>query len=61
MTKQWHRLLVGLTGGLAGLTALLAATDPSSLELSQTSWAWITVALAAANVVVNAFRQAFEQ
>ena len=60
MTAKIHRALTAAISGITGLTALLAATDPNSLQLSGTEWAYITLGLAVINIVVTAFRQAFD-
>ena len=60
MNARIHRSLTALLSGLAALSALLAATDPASLALDATTWAWLTVALAVANIAVTAARQVFE-
>lgn len=61
MTKQVHRGLISLGAGLAALTSLLSATDPSGLGLAATTWAWLGFGLAVAIVAVNAGRSFFEQ
>lgn len=60
MTKRVHRGLTAALSGLTALSALLAATDPSTLEVSGTTWAWVAMGLAVATIVVTAARQAFE-
>lgn len=61
MTARVHRALTAALGILTGLSALLAATDPKTLQVDQTVWAWIAVGLAASTVIVTAVRQAMEQ
>lgn len=60
MNKRIHRSLTAILGSLTGISALLAATDPASLGLEPQAWAWCAVVLAAGNVLVTAFRTAFE-
>ena len=60
MTAQVHRALISLGAGLAALTGLLSATDPSGLGLDATTWAWITFGVAIGILVVNAARSFFE-
>ena len=60
MNKRQHRALSALLGSLTGISALLAATDPASLDVSKNTWAWLAVGLSVASVVVTAVRQAWE-
>lgn len=57
MTKRIHRATTSVLTSLAALSALLSATDPSSLGVSPTAWAWAAVVLAAASVCVTGVRQ----
>ncbi len=58
MNASVHRVLTAVLASLTGLSSLLAATDPSGLDVSTTVWAWIALSLAVATIVVTAFRQA---
>lgn len=60
MNKRTHRALSAALGSLTGISALLAATDPASLDVSAHTWAWVAVGLSVATVVVQAVRQAWE-
>ena len=60
MGKRVHRGLTALLASLTGISALLAATDPASLEVGATTWAWLAMGLAVGNLVVTAARTAFE-
>ena len=40
MSARIHRALTAILASLTGISALLAATDPASLEVSATTWAW---------------------
>lgn len=61
MTARIHRALTVVLASLTGISGLLAATDPATLNVDATSWAWAAVVLAVGNIVVTATRQAFEQ
>jgi len=60
LSKQVHRSLTAILASLTGISALLAATDPSGLDVSASTWAWTALVLAVANIVVTAARTAFE-
>ena len=60
MTAKVHRALTAILASLGGVSAILAATDPASLGVDATSWAWAAVLLNVGVIVVTAARQAFE-
>ena len=60
MNARVHRALTAILASLTGISGLLAATDPSALNVAASTWAWATVVLAIGNIVVTAARQAFE-
>lgn len=59
MNARIHRATTSVLTSLAALSALLSATDPSTLEVSQVTWAWCSVVLAVASVVTTGIRQFF--
>lgn len=56
MNALWHRGLTATLGALTGVSALLAATDPEGLAVSDTVWTWVILVLAVTTVVVQGAR-----
>ena len=60
MSAKVHRALTAILASLTGISALLAATDPSGLGVEAQAWAWIALVLSVGTIVVTAARQAFD-
>mgnify|MGYP001608142809 CR=1 FL=1 len=60
MTAKVHRALTAILASLTGISALLAAIDPSGLGLDATTWAWVALLLSVATITATGVRQAFE-
>ena len=61
MNKTTHRILVAIGTSLTGISGLLGATDTTALGVSDAEWGWVTLVIAAATLVVNQVRVAFEE
>lgn len=60
MSARIHRSLTAILASLTGISALLAATDPSGLGVEPQAWAWAALVLSVGTIVVTAARQMFE-
>lgn len=58
MNKTIHRWVTALLAGLAAVSGLLTATDPSGLDVSAQTWGWIMLLLGIAQIAVTVVRTA---